>query len=71
MGNTTNSSVDSTTIAHVRNVIVSLADEGATAIGLDECGDLNGPRWGHIPGEIPGLCTGVLAHANTYHVANP
>ena len=54
MGNSTNSSVDSTVITHFRNAIVGLADEGATAIGLDECGDLNGPEWGHIPGEIPG-----------------
>jgi hypothetical protein len=56
-GNTTN---DSTVIADFRDIIVSSADRGATAIGLDECGDLRG-RWGHLPGEIPGLKKMALA----------
>eukprot|EP01052_Picozoa_sp_SAG31_P003171 SAG31_NODE_119_length_23948_cov_9.957105_18_plen_253_part_00 len=48
--NSSNSSV----IAHFQQIIVSAADRGATAIGLDECGDLSGPKWGHKPGDIPG-----------------
>ena len=49
--NTTN---DSTAIAKFREIITGPAGMGATAIGLDECGDLTGPKWGHIPGDIPG-----------------
>jgi hypothetical protein len=49
--NTTN---DSTVIASFRDVITVSAQRGATAIGLDECGDLTGPHWGHIPNDIPG-----------------
>ena len=45
---------DSTVIAHFSNVIASPALNGATALGLDECGDLVGPKWGHLPGDIPG-----------------
>jgi hypothetical protein len=56
--NTTN---DSTVIASFRQVIVGAADEGATAVGLDECGDLSGPHWGHIPGDIPGMKKMTLA----------
>jgi hypothetical protein len=59
LGNTTN---DSTAIASFRSIIVENADRGATAIGLDECGDLRG-RWGHLPGEIPGLKKMTLAGA--------
>ena len=29
--------------------------------GMDECGDLAGPKWGHIPGDIPGLKKMTLA----------
>ena len=49
--NTTN---DSAVIASFRDVITTSAQRGATAIGLDECGDLAGPKWGHRPGDIPG-----------------
>jgi hypothetical protein len=49
--NTTN---DSTVIASFRDVIVKSAQRGAVSIGLDECGDLSGPVWGHLPGDIPG-----------------
>ena len=49
--NTTN---DSTVVASFRDVIVRSAQRGAVSIGLDECGDLSGPIWGHRPGDIPG-----------------
>ena len=45
-----NTSNDSTAIAGFKNIVVSAGKNGATAIGLDECGDLEGPHWGHIPG---------------------
>jgi hypothetical protein len=48
--NASNTSV----IEHFQSVIVGAADRGAVAIGLDECGDLAGPKWGHKPGEMPG-----------------
>eukprot|EP01050_Picozoa_sp_SAG11_P023073 SAG11_NODE_4533_length_1862_cov_1.394214_1_plen_284_part_10 len=47
-------STDASVIEHFRDIIVNKADQGATAIGLDECGDLRGPHWGHLPGRIPG-----------------
>jgi hypothetical protein len=56
--NTTN---DSTVIAHFSEIIASPARNGATAIGMDECGDLAGPKWGHIPGVIPGVQYMALA----------
>jgi len=46
---------DSTVVDYFANVIKSAALKGATAIGMDECGDLFGPHWGHLPGDIPGL----------------
>ena len=46
---------DSTVIEHFAEVITGPASMGATAIGLDECGDLVGPHWGHLPGQIPGV----------------
>ena len=55
--NTTNSTV----IAYYRDIIVNAADAGATAIGMDECGDLAGPHWGHLKGEIPGVKKMTLA----------
>ena len=52
---------DSTVVAYFANVIASPAQNGATAIGMDECGDLVGPKWGHLPGEIPGQKKMALA----------
>ena len=49
--NASNASV----IEHFQSAIVGAADRGAAAIGLDECGDLAGPKWGHEPGEMPGV----------------
>jgi hypothetical protein len=46
---------DSTVIEHFAEVIAGPARKGATAIGMDECGDLVGPHWGHLPGQIPGV----------------
>ena len=44
-----------------RQLIASPAENGATSIGMDECGDLAGDRWGHIPGDIPGVRKMALA----------
>jgi hypothetical protein len=52
---------DATVVEYFANVIASPAQSGATAIGLDECGDLVGPKWGHLPGHIPGQKKMVLA----------
>ena len=45
---------DSAVIADFRSLITRSAERGATAIGLDECGDLVGSKWGHLKGDIPG-----------------
>jgi hypothetical protein len=50
-----------TVISYFSNVITTPAQNGATAIGMDECGDLVGPKWGHLPGEIPGVHKMALA----------
>ena len=42
--NTTN---DSTTRDFFESIIAKPAERGATAIGMDECGELEGPKWGH------------------------
>ena len=57
----TNTSNDSTVIDFYRGLITSPAESGATSIGMDECGDLAGPHWGHIPGDIPGVKKMTLA----------
>ena len=44
-----------------RQLIASPAENGVTSIGMDECGDLAGDRWGHIPGDIPGVRKMTLA----------
>ena len=49
--NTTN---DTAAIAHYRDTIVAPAAAGATALGMDECADLSGPHYGHMPKDIPG-----------------
>ena len=55
--NASNASV----IEYFKNLIAEPAVNGATAIGMDECSDLAGPKWGHIPGDIPGLKKMTLA----------
>jgi hypothetical protein len=52
---------DSTVTEHFAQVITGPASKGATAIGMDECGDLVGPHWGHLPGQIPGEKKMMLA----------
>ena len=44
MPNTSNASV----IETYKSLIVEPAVNGAAAIGMDECGDLAGPHWGHV-----------------------
>ena len=57
----TNTTNDSTVTEHFAQVITGPASKGATAIGMDECGDLVGPHWGHLPGQIPGEKKMMLA----------
>jgi hypothetical protein len=59
LGSISNTSNDSTVIDFFRRLIASPAENGATSIGMDECGDL-GPD-PYVPGDIPGRRKMALA----------